>query len=359
MKRRIFMRLASIAAFAGYPWVASARQRLDNDASVAPLLDTLPDRSEEVNVVHSQPSPWSICVIGVGSGGCNILDKMILRGIHGVEFVAVDTDGIALARSRAGTRIRLGMTRESSAVVSDQGREAVDDARDQIAGTLKDADMVFIVTGEGGNTGASSAPVIAEFSRSLGILTLAVAIKPFSYEGMIRQRKAQRGLAELQKQVDSLFVFDNDKLTAILGEDAVVSDALCAADAVLHNSVRAITDMITIEGPIGVDFEDIRTVLSQSGRTSIGLGSAGGNDRARLATQYALRSLFLSRVNLAKTPGLLVNITSSKRVKMKEIGQVMDTMRLNTSDDAHIVFGSIYDDEMGDEMRVTIVARGA
>jgi cell division protein FtsZ len=283
---------------------------------------------------------------------------MARRGIHGVGFIAANTDANALARSLAGKRIQLGTTGLGAGADPRTGRNAAIEARDRIADALKDAHMVFVVAGMGGGTGIGAAPVIAEIARSLGVLTLAVVITPFAFEGSIRHRLARTGIDDLDRQADSVMVFGNDKMSAVLGDGASMNDAFTAADNVLHDSVRAITDIITIPGLVGVDFEDVRAVLGNSGRSSIGVGIAAGSHRARIATEEALASPFLSAFDLPSASGFLVNITASRRMKMKEVTEVMNIARSVVADDSHIIFGATYDADMGEQMRVTILAAG-
>jgi cell division protein FtsZ len=217
--------------------------------------------------------------------------------------------------------------------------------------------MVFITAGMGGGTGTGAAPVVAEIAREMGILTVAVVTKPFDFEGK-RLKIAEAGIAELQKHVDSLIVILNDRLTDVLGEDVSMDEAFKAADNVLRNAVGGIAEIINFPGLINVDFEDVRTVMSEMGMAMMGSASASGVDRARIAAEEAVASPLLEGVNLSGAKGVLVNITGSRSLKMKEVKEAMKTVREFSAEDAHIIFGAVYDEDMGEDLRVTVVATG-
>ncbi len=298
-----------------------------------------------------------IKVIGIGGAGGNAVDHMIREGVMGVEFVAANTDAQALKRSIAHKKIRLGKTGLGAGAKPEAGRNAAVEEREQIAESLKGAHMVFITAGMGGGTGTGAGPIIAEVARELGILTVAVVTKPFAFEGK-RLKVAEEGIAELQKNVDSLIVILNDKLMDVLGEDVSMDEAFKAADNVLHNAVGGIAEIINFPGLVNVDFEDVRTVMGEMGMAMMGSANASGVDRARIAAEQAVASPLLEGINLSGAKGVLVNITSSRSLKMKEVNEVMNTVREFAADDAHIIFGAVYDEEMGDEIRVTVVATG-
>ena len=217
--------------------------------------------------------------------------------------------------------------------------------------------MVFITAGMGGGTGTGAGPIIAEVARELGILTVAVVTKPFAFEGK-RLKVAEEGIAELQKHVDSLIVILNDKLMDVLGEDVSMDEAFKAADNVLRNAVGGIAEIINFPGLVNVDFEDVRTVMGEMGMAMMGSANASGVDRARIAAEQAVASPLLEGINLSGAKGVLVNITSSRGLKMKEVNEVMNTVREFAADDAHIIFGAVYDEAMDEEIRVTVVATG-
>ena len=304
-------------------------------------------------------SDWGtvIKVIGVGGAGGNAVDHMIREGVMGVEFIAANTDAQALKRSVAHKKVRLGKTGLGAGAKPEAGRDAAIEERAQIAEAIKGAHMVFITAGMGGGTGTGAGPIVAEVARELGILTVAVVTKPFGFEGK-RLKIAEAGIAELQKSVDSLIVILNDKLMDVLGDDVSMDDAFKAADNVLRNAVGGIAEIINFPGLVNVDFEDVRTVMGEMGMAMMGSANASGVDRARIAAEQAVASPLLEGINLSGAKGVLVNITSTRGLKMKEVNEVMNTVREFAADDAHIIFGAVYDESMGEEIRVTVVATG-
>ena len=304
-------------------------------------------------------SDWGtvIKVIGVGGAGGNAVDHMIREGVMGVEFIAANTDAQALKRSVAHKKVRLGKTGLGAGAKPEAGRDAAIEERAQIAEAIKGAHMVFITAGMGGGTGTGAGPIVAEVARELGILTVAVVTKPFAFEGK-RLKIAEAGIAELQKSVDSLIVILNDKLMDVLGDDVSMDDAFKAADNVLRNAVGGIAEIINFPGLVNVDFEDVRTVMGEMGMAMMGSANASGVDRARIAAEQAVASPLLEGINLSGAKGVLVNITSTRGLKMKEVNEVMNTVREFAADDAHIIFGAVYDESMGEEIRVTVVATG-
>lgn len=298
-----------------------------------------------------------IKVIGVGGAGGNAVDHMIREGVMGVEFLAANTDSQALQRSVAHKKIRLGKTGLGAGAKPEAGRSAAEEEREQIAEALKGANMVFITAGMGGGTGTGAGPIVAKVARELGILTVAVVTKPFGFEGK-RLKIAEEGIAELQANVDSLIVILNDKLMDVLGDDVSMDEAFKAADNVLRNAVGGIAEIINFPGLVNVDFEDVRTVMSEMGMAMMGSANASGVDRARIAAEQAVASPLLEGINLSGAKGVLVNITSTRALKMKEVNEVMSTVREFAAEDAHIIFGAVYDESMGEEIRVTVVATG-
>ena len=298
-----------------------------------------------------------IKVIGVGGAGGNAVDHMIREGVMGVEFIAANTDAQALVRSVAHKKVRLGKTGLGAGAKPDAGRNAAMEEREQIAESLKGAHMVFITAGMGGGTGTGAGPIVAEVAREMGILTVAVVTKPFAFEGK-RGKVAEAGIAELQKNVDSLIVILNDKLMDVLGDDVSMDEAFKAADNVMRNAVGGIAEIINFPGLVNVDFEDVRTVMGEMGMAMMGSANAAGVDRARIAAEQAVASPLLEGINLSGAKGVLVNITSSRSLRMKEVNEVMNTVREFAAEDAHIIFGAVYDEDMGDELRVTVVATG-
>ncbi|GHU36263.1 cell division protein FtsZ [Betaproteobacteria bacterium] len=299
-----------------------------------------------------------IKVIGVGGAGGNAVDHMIREGVMGVEFIAANTDAQALKRSVAHKKLRLGKTGLGAGAKPEVGRDAAISEREQIAAALKGAHMVFITAGMGGGTGTGAAPVVAEIAREMGVLTVAVVTKPFAFEGK-RGKVAEAGITELQKHVDSLIVVLNDRLMDVLGDDISMEDAFNAANNVLSNAVGGIAEIINYPGLVNVDFEDVKTAMSETGMAMMGSASATGVDRARIAAEQAVASPLLEGVNLSGARGVLVNITAShSSLKLKEVHEVMNTVREFAADDAYIIFGAVYAEGVEDDLRVTVVATG-
>ena len=312
-------------------------------------------------IIDEAPEEGAVIkVIGVGGCGGNAVEHMIARGLSGVDFICANTDAQALKRSTARTQLQLGstLTRGLGAGARPEiGRDAAMEDRDRIAGLIDGADMLFITAGMGGGTGTGAAPVIADIAKSLGILTVAVVTRPFKFEGK-RQRVAGAGIEELTKKVDSLIVIPNDKLMDVLGEDVSVLDAYAAANDVLHGAVSGIAEVINNPGLVNVDFADVRTVMGEVGMAMMGSAMAGGVDRARVAAQQAVKSPLLEDVNLAGARGVLVNITASSSLKMKEYHEVMNTIKEFTAEDAMVIVGTVIEEAMDDRLRVTMIATG-
>jgi len=301
-----------------------------------------------------------IKVIGVGGCGGNAVDHMISSGLNGVEFIAINTDAQALKRNQAKLQLQLGngVTKGLGAGANpDVGREAALEDRERIAELIDGADMLFITAGMGGGTGTGAAPVVAEVAKELGILTVAVVTKPFMFEGK-RVRAANAGIEALSRHVDSLIIIPNEKLMQVLGDDVSMLDAFKAANNVLHGAVGGIAEVINCPGLVNVDFADVRTVMSEMGMAMMGSAQASGENRARIATEQAVASPLLEDVNLAGARGVLVNITASSTVKMKEIHEVMNTIKGFTAEEATVIVGQVLDDTMEDALRVTMVATG-
>ncbi|HPE80310.1 MAG: cell division protein FtsZ [Sedimenticolaceae bacterium] len=302
-----------------------------------------------------------IKVIGVGGGGGNAVNHMLRSNIEGVEFICANTDAQALKNTEVRTALQLGsnVTRGLGAGANpDRGFEAAMEDRDRIYEALEGADMVFITAGMGGGTGTGAAPVVAEVAKELGILTVAVVTKPFSFEGGKRLRIAEEGIARLSEHVDSLITIPNEKLLSVLGKTTSLLDAFKAANDVLLNAVQGIAELITRPGLINVDFADVRTVMSEMGVAMMGTGRASGEKRAREAAELAIRSPLLEDINLSGARGILVNITAGLDLAIGEFDEVGNTVKEFARDDATVVVGTVIDPEMVDEMRVTVVATG-
>jgi cell division protein FtsZ len=310
-------------------------------------------------IVDSQAAGPIIKVIGVGGAGGNAVNHMIEQGVEGVEFIAVNTDAQVLSRNRSRNQIQLGSTGLGAGAKPEEARAVALAERERIEEAISGAHMVFITAGMGGGTGTGAGPVIAEVARSLGILTVAVVTKPFSFEGSKRTKIAEHGLAELAPHVDSLIVILNDKLEEVLGEDVTQEEAFRAADDVLNDAVAGIAEIINQPGLVNVDFQDVRTVMSEQGMAMMGSATAQGVDRARIAAEQAIACPLLEGVNLAGARGVLVNISASRTsLKLRETKEVMNTIRAFAADDATIIYGGVYDDALGEDLRVTVVATG-
>jgi cell division protein FtsZ len=301
-----------------------------------------------------------IKVIGVGGCGGNAIEHMITKNLSGVEFICANTDMQALKKSNAKTVLQIGseITKGLGAGAKPEvGRDAALEDRDRIAEMIDGADMLFITAGMGGGTGTGAAPIIAEVAKEMGILTVAVVTKPFAFEGK-RTKVATDGLEELSQHVDSLIVIPNEKLMEVLGEDVPFLEAFRAANDVLHNAVSGIAEIINCPGLVNVDFADVRTVMSEMGMAMMGSAEASGPERARIAAEQAVASPLLEDVNLANARGVLINITASASFKMKEYYDVMNTIKAFTAEDATVIVGNVMDENMGDKLRVTMVATG-
>ena len=302
----------------------------------------------------------SIKVIGVGGCGGNAVDHMIGSGVQGVDFIACNTDLQALKRNMAPSQLQLGseLTRGLGAGANpDVGRDAALEDRERIADSIRGADMLFITAGMGGGTGTGAAPVVAQVAKEMGILTVAVVTKPFGFEGK-RQRSAQAGIEELSKFVDSLIVIPNDKLMEVLGDDVSMKDAFKAADDVLRGAVGGIAEIINVPGLINADFADVRTVMSEMGMAMMGSAAAAGVDRARLAAEQAVASPLLENYSLNGARAVIVNITADSSLRMREVNEVMDTIKAYTTDDTTVIFGAVVEENAGEQLRVTLVATG-
>jgi cell division protein FtsZ len=309
-------------------------------------------------ILETETRGTVIKVIGVGGAGGNAVEHMIRRGVQGVEFICANTDHQALARSSCKHLIQLGKTGLGAGSRPEAGKQAAEEGRERIADALRGAHMVFITAGMGGGTGTGAAPVVAEVAKELGILTVAVVSKPFEFEGPKRMKHADGGINELEANVHSLIVILNNKLEEVLGEDAEMGECFRAADDVLHNACAGIAEIINIPGLVNVDFEDVKTVMSEHGKAMMGTAVASGIDRARVAAEQAVSSPLLEGVDLSNARGVLVNITASASLKMKETREVMNTIRAFAAEDATVIFGTVCDEAMGEALRVTVVATG-
>lgn len=302
-----------------------------------------------------------IKVIGIGGGGGNAIENMMAGNIEGVEFICANTDSQALKNSSANTTIQLGesITRGLGAGANPEvGRRSAEEDREKIREALTGADMVFIAAGMGGGTGTGAAPVFAQVAKELGILTVAVTTKPFSFEGKMRLQVAEQGIANLSQHVDSLITIPNNKLLSVLGKNVTLINAFKAANDVLRGAVQGIAELITRPGLINVDFADVRTVMSEMGMAMMGTGVSSGESRARIAAEAAIASPLLEDVDLSGAKGVLVNITAGLDLSIGEFEEVGEVIKSITSESATVVVGTVIDPELRDEVRVTVIVTG-
>jgi cell division protein FtsZ len=312
-----------------------------------------------IEMIEEFDQGTQIKVIGVGGGGGNAVQHMIDSGVQGVDFIVANTDAQALNRSDARTLLQLGTTGLGAGAKPDAGRDAAEKAIDAIRASIEGAHMLFITAGMGGGTGTGAAPVIARVAREMGILTVGVVTKPFEFEGPRRNRQADNGVNELSGHVDSMIVVLNEKLIEVLGDDVSQEQAFAHANDVLRNAVGGISDIIHMDALVNVDFEDVKTVMSEPGKAMMGTATAGGPERARKAAESAVACPLLEGIDLSGAKGVLVLIAASRQsFRLSESKTVMNTIRVYAHEDAHVIFGAAYDETLGDQMRVTVIATG-
>jgi cell division protein FtsZ len=302
-----------------------------------------------------------IKVIGVGGGGGNAVNTMVAGRLEGVEFIAANTDVQALAANRASVKLQLGKgaSRGLGAGANPEvGRQAALEAREEIAAALEGADMVFVTAGMGGGTGTGGAPVVADVAKEAGALTVGVVTKPFLFEGNRRRKQAEQGLADLRAAVDTLIVIPNQRLLSVAGENMSLADAFKRADEVLLNAVQGIADLITVHGLVNVDFADVRTIMAEKGMALMGTGRSNSARRAMEAMEAAISSPLLEDVTLDGATGLLVNITGGPNLSLREVDEAVSMAHAAADPDANIIFGSVIDERMGDEVKITVIATG-
>ena len=302
-----------------------------------------------------------IKVVGVGGGGTNAVNRMIEEGIRGVEFVAINTDAQALAISDADIKVHIGtdLTRGLGAGANPEvGRKAADESRDDIAEALAGADMVFITCGEGGGTGTGAAPIVADIAMNeVGALTVAVVTKPFTFEGRKRKKSAEEGIKTLSDCVDTMIVIPNDKLLDIAEKKTTMLEAFAIADGVLSQGTQGITDLITVPGIISLDFADVKTIMKQAGTAMMGIGTASGDTRAVDAAQQAISSPLLES-SIDGATRVLLSIAGSKDLGIQEISDAADVVANAVDPEANIIFGTVVDESLGDQVRITVIATG-
>ena len=300
-----------------------------------------------------------IRVVGVGGAGCNAINRMVQYGLQGVEFIAVNTDKQALALSAGQKKIQIGekLTKGLGAGADPEiGRKAAEESRDTIIEALKGSDMIFITAGMGGGTGTGAAAVIADAAKELGILTVGVVTKPFTFEGRVRMRNAEQGIETLKPAVDTLITIPNDKLISLVGKSSL-PDALRVADDVLRQGIQGISDLIAVPAMINLDFADVKTIMKEKGMAHMGIGSAVGEKRASEAARQAVESPLLE-TSIKGAKGILMNITGGSDLSLLEVNEAAEIIAENADPEANIIFGADIDESMGDTLRITVIATG-
>ena len=301
-----------------------------------------------------------IKVVGVGGGGSNAVNRMIEEGLSGIEFIAVNTDAQALLLANAPNRVRIGdkLTRGLGAGGNpEKGSKAAEESQEELYEILRGADMVFITAGMGGGTGTGAAPVVAQIARELGALTIGVVTRPFTFEGAKRTTVAEAGIGKLKEHVDTLIVIPNDRLLQIVDKRAALNDALRTADDVLRQGIQGISELITVPGLINLDFADVRTIMAEGGAALMAVGRASGEDRARLAAEAAISSSLLD-ITIDGARGILFNVTGGPNMSLFEVNQAAAIIKETAHPDVNLIFGAVIDPNLGDEMRITVIATG-
>src|SRR6266849_4440663 len=341
------------------PWKASRFGREEKT-----MTPEVRERGRSINIFIDDEPPITVArikVIGVGGGGGNAVNRMIDAGIEGIEFVVANTDLQALKRSRAPVKIQLGgrLTKGLGAGADPEvGRQAALEDTDKIIEVLEGADMVFVTTGLGGGTGTGGAPIVASLATELGALTVAVVTKPFLFEGRRRLQQAEQGLGELHESVDTVTTSPNERLFSAVSEGASFVDAFKAADDILRKAVQGISDLITVPGLINLDFADVRTIMAGMGMALMGAGRATGENRAIEATQQAISSPLLEEATIQGAKGVLINITGGPDLTLYEVNVASTIIREAADEDANIIFGAVIDEDLRDEMKITVIATG-
>jgi cell division protein FtsZ len=302
----------------------------------------------------------AIKVIGVGGGGNNAVNRMIQAGLKGVEFISVNTDGQALILSHAPYRIQIGekLTKGLGAGANPEiGEKAAEESREDIMKALKGADMVFVTAGMGGGTGTGAAPVVAECAKEIGALTVGVVTKPFTFEGRRRQSQAERGIAKLKEKVDTLITIPNDRLMQVVDKRTPIVEAFRIADDVLRQGVQGISDLIAVPGLINLDFADVKTIMQDTGSALMGIGVATGDNRAMAAAEAAIKSPLLE-TSIEGARGVLLNITGGSSLGLFEVNEAAEIIAKAADPEANIIFGAVIDENLSDEVRVTVIATG-
>ena len=301
-----------------------------------------------------------IKVVGVGGGGGNAVDRMIEAGLDGIEFVAVNTDAQALLRSQAPTQVRIGdkLTRGLGAGGSPKvGKSAAEESAEDLYATLKSSDMVFITAGMGGGTGTGASPIIAQVAKEIGALTIGVVTRPFTFEGTRRIQTAEKGIAELKDQVDTLIVIPNDRILQIVNKRASLQESFSVADDVLRQGIQGISELITVPGLINLDFADVRTIMSEGGAALMAVGEASGEERAREAAEQAMSSELLD-ITIDGARGILFNVTGGPDLSLYEVNQAAAIIKETAHPEVNLIFGAVIDPDMSERLRITVIATG-
>lgn len=301
-----------------------------------------------------------IKVIGVGGGGCNAVNRMIDEGMGGIEFITVNTDAQALLLSKAPTRVRIGDkgTRGLGAGGNPEvGRKAAEESAEDLYEVLKGSDMVFVTAGLGGGTGTGAAPIVAQIAKEVGALTIGVVTRPFTFEGSRRQQSAEAGISKLKEHADTLIVIPNDRLLQIVDKKVSLSEAFRTADDVLRQGIQGISELITVPGMINLDFADVRAIMSEGGAALMAVGHASGEDRARIAAEMAISSQLLD-ITIDGARGILFNVTGGSNLTLFEVNAAAAIIKETAHPDVNLIFGAVIDPNMGDELRITVIATG-
>jgi cell division protein FtsZ len=301
-----------------------------------------------------------IKVVGVGGGGCNAVNRMILEGMQGVEFIAVNTDAQALLLAQAETRVRIGdkTTRGlGSGGNPEIGQKAAEESAEELYEVLRGSDMVFVTAGLGGGTGTGAAAIVAQIAKEIGALTIGVVTRPFTFEGARRTKSAEGGITRLKEHADTLIVIPNDRLLQIVDKKASLQDAFRIADDVLHQGIQGISELITVPGMINLDFADVRSIMSEGGAALMAVGRASGEDRARVAAEAAISSQLLD-ITIDGARGILFNVTGGPDLTLFEVNQAAAIIKETAHPDVNLIFGAVIDENMGDEVRITVIATG-
>ena len=301
-----------------------------------------------------------IKVIGVGGGGCNAVNRMVEEGLHGIEFITVNTDAQALVMSKAQVKVRIGdkTTRGLGAGGNPEvGKKSAEESSEELYEALKGADMVFVTAGLGGGTGTGAAPIVAQIAKEIGALTIGVVTRPFTFEGAKRLQSAEQGIAHLKEHADTLIVIPNDRLLQIVDRKATLQDSFRTADDVLRQGIQGISELITVPGMINLDFADVRAIMSEGGAALMAVGRASGEDRAQKAAEAAISSQLLD-ITIDGARGILFNVTGGPNLTLFEVNQAAAIIKETAHPDVNLIFGAVIDPNMGDELRITVIATG-